>query len=160
VIFGTKLTIVPQAVAVFLLSAAVGFCYAATSENGLLGAPEGVASLQRELFPHAFVEIRSAQMISLQKQGGLCIVDARQSEDYLAGHLPGAVNIPAGASAQDRARALAGVGQGASIVVYCQSAGCPFAALIAERLHNDGFSNLSIYRDGWVGWERMSHDSH
>ena len=36
--------------------------------------------------------------------------------------------------------------------MYCQSAGCKYAEIVAIKLIDDGFSNISIFKGGWVEW--------
>ena len=41
----------------------------------------------------------------------------------------------------------------ASIIVYCQSAGCSYAEKIAVKLIADGFENVRLFRGGWQEWQ-------
>ncbi len=39
-----------------------------------------------------------------------------------------------------------------SIVIYCQSSGCPFSRQIARRMAFEGFTDIKLYSKGWVDW--------
>jgi rhodanese-related sulfurtransferase len=88
-------------------------------------------------------------------RGNLTLIDARYPADYAAGHLPEAISIPLDMSADRRSQLLDDVSRGDPVVIYCQSETCPYSAVIAHRLLNSGFYNVSIYREGWTGWKRQ-----
>jgi rhodanese-related sulfurtransferase len=72
------------------------------------------------------------------KDAATVIVDVRTPEEYAAGHLPGAINIPY-THLPARASALAGAGD-KNIVLYCQTG--VRAGRAAERLREHGFTRL------------------
>ena len=72
------------------------------------------------------------------KDAATVIVDVRTPEEYAAGHVPGAVNIPY-THLPARASALASVGH-KDIVLYCQTG--VRAGRAAERLREHGFTRL------------------
>lgn len=86
--------------------------------------------------------------------GSAVIIDARRAVDYKAGHIKGAINIPMTLCAAGRSAKLAEVAKDSRLVIYCQSAGCPYAERVAVNLMEDGFTNLAIYKGGWVDWEK------
>ena len=53
---------------------------------------------------------------------------------------------------------MRGVAKGAAIVLYCQSSGCAYADDVGRSLVIDGYQNVSVYRDGWTGWDRRKKD--
>jgi len=76
------------------------------------------------------------------------IVDVRTPEEYAAGHVPGAVNIPY-THLPARASALA-VGGDKDIVLYCQTG--VRAGRAAERLRQHGFTRLLHLEGDMKGW--------
>lgn len=84
---------------------------------------------------------------------GTVLIDARYKEDYEAGHIEGAINIPVGLCDAGRAAVLSKINKNARMVVYCQSTSCKFAETVATHLHSDGFSDISIYKGGWQEWQ-------
>jgi rhodanese-related sulfurtransferase len=104
----------------------------------------------------SFPEIDYTQLRAMIARGNLTLIDARYPADYAAGHLPEAISIPLDMSADRRSQLLDDVSRGDPVVIYCQSETCPYSAVIAHRLLNSGFYNVSIYREGWTGWKRQN----
>ena len=76
------------------------------------------------------------------------VLDVRTREEFAAGHIPGAVNIPHDALA-DRLDELQ-TAPADEIIVYCQSGR---RAGIAERtLREQGYSNVRDLSGHWAGW--------
>jgi rhodanese-related sulfurtransferase len=86
-------------------------------------------------------------------------LDARRSEEYAAGHVPGAWSIPiweADAPARiTEFEARADPQPLAPIAVYCSGGDCADSRLLAKRLVDLGYRNLLIYRDGFPDWVRQ-----
>jgi len=103
-------------------------------------------------------------------QGGGVLLDARQSPRYrgesepvdpVAGHIPGAVNLPAATLADAEGRLLppdrlreaftaAGVRPGAPVGAYCGSG--VVAARVVLALHEAGFDQAGLYVGSWSEW--------
>ena len=81
----------------------------------------------------------------------LLVLDVRGAEEYAAGHVPGARNLP-----HDEVGARAGElrvakDAGQQIVVYCRSG--RRAALAIEALRKAGFEKLAHLEGDYMGWE-------
>lgn len=85
------------------------------------------------------------------------LVDARFSRDYHHGHLPGAVNFPINRRFEDARRFERKFKEAPSVVVYCQSAGCPFSDAVATRLSSRVDKPFFIFRGGYVQWKEAGH---
>lgn len=85
--------------------------------------------------------------------GGAVLVDARYPQDFEAGQLPGAINIPVNAGDEQRKAAMVGVPTSAQVILYCQSSSCPFAESVARGLAGDGYTKLSLFPGGWQEWD-------
>ncbi len=79
------------------------------------------------------------------------------SRDYETGHLEGALSIPVDSNDVYRHKVTNNIAKDTRIVLYCQSSGCQYAEKVAVRLIADGFTNISIYKGGWMDW--MSKNS-
>lgn len=86
-----------------------------------------------------------------QKLGKLTIVDVREPQEYVAGHIPGALNIPRGVlefkldqfpELHDRNR---------EIVLHCQGGGR--SALATVALQELGFKNAVNLAGGFGAWQ-------
>ena len=80
------------------------------------------------------------------------VFDARVPEQYEAGHLPGARNLPVG-DADWRLGAYASLLTPATpILVYCGGADCLDALELAVKLRAYGFQDLTLYPGGYAEW--------
>ncbi len=81
-----------------------------------------------------------------QKDAALYVLDVRAPEEYAAGHVPGAVNIP-----HDQiASRLAEVPKDKDVVLYCRSG--RRSALAAEVLADNGYTRLQLLQGDMPGW--------
>jgi rhodanese-related sulfurtransferase len=85
------------------------------------------------------------------KLGGAPLIDVREPEEYAAGCLPGAVNIPRGVLEFriDGHPQIQGRRDG-EVILYCQSGGR--SALAAEALGKLGFTRVVSLAGGYKGW--------
>jgi rhodanese-related sulfurtransferase len=101
----------------------------------------------------SFIPKVSAKYLERIKDSSV-IIDARQTADYDAGHIDRAINIPTTLDAAGRSTKLANTPKDSRVIIYCQSAGCPYAEKVALNLIEDGFTNIAIYKGGWVDWQK------
>ncbi len=64
--------------------------------------------------------------------------------------------MPVDANDIERQKATVDIAKDARIVMYCQSSACKYAEIVAIKLINDGYSNLSIYKGGWAEWKEKN----
>ena len=82
------------------------------------------------------------------------LIDARTSEEYTAGHLPGAIHIPGYAAIDQIMDAMKDISKDRQIIVYCSNVECPYAARIAGFLRFQEFTAVYVYSGGtdeWIG---------
>ena len=84
------------------------------------------------------------------------IVDCRYRTDYEYGYIPNAISIPIDVSQTQLLAISKKLSKESPIVLYCQSRGCQFSDIMAVELTKLGFTKLSIYRNGYAGWEAKS----
>jgi len=136
------------------ITASLALAYNAFAENGLLNHRQAVAQIQQS-YASNFLPKFSLAKTRRALGGGLAVViDARPPEDFDAGHLPGAVNIPVDATTEEIDQQLEHAPRDGQVVVYCQSSGCPYAKLMAARLTALGFTKVAIFSGGWHEWKR------
>jgi rhodanese-related sulfurtransferase len=126
------------------------------NEEGFLAHTYGIASIKKAYLGTFIPKVTEKKVRKLLNTDTV-FIDARFVWDFEAGHLEGAINIPANASDDERRKTMADIAKDARLVVYSQSAGCKFAEMVAIQLMSDGFSNVSIFRGGWSEWE-ATHD--
>ena len=112
----------------------------------LRGLAEGRA---RELarLARAFLEERGQlepvdqeALMARVRRGEVTVLDVRPSEEYLAGHIPGAVSVPL----DDLARGLARLPRRGEIVAYCRGPYCVLAIEAVAQLRRRGYRALRL----------------
>ncbi len=96
--------------------------------------------------------INSNEAFSLSRLSDVLFIDARPIDDYIAGHIKGAVNLPLNSSRSQKMAYMQKIHKEQKIVVYCIDSGCPSAERLAGQLRFMGYNNVSIYTEGWLGW--------
>lgn len=77
------------------------------------------------------------------------LLDVREREEYEAGHLPAAILAPWNRVAEK----VLGLKPTTELILYCRTG--VRAGRAAQILTSLGFRNVSVYKPGWVEWERM-----
>ena len=81
------------------------------------------------------------------KDGTVMVLDVRPEDEFAAGHLPGAVNVPL----RELARRLRNLPKNREIVAYCRGAYCVFAFEAVALLRKHGFKSRRL-EDGFPEW--------
>jgi len=82
--------------------------------------------------------------------GAVVVVDARTAKYDDGKRIPGAISVPADATAEQIIAALPD--KSAKVVVYCTSPKCPASAKLAKTLVKHGYTAVQKYPDGIEGW--------
>jgi rhodanese-related sulfurtransferase len=84
----------------------------------------------------------------------ILILDARPALFYRLSHVPGALSLPREDFAQGYARLKAKLESNPAqpIVIYCSDSSCEDSKLVRDSLKKLGYSNLSLFEQGWSGW--------
>jgi rhodanese-related sulfurtransferase len=88
-----------------------------------------------------------AALIERVRSGAVTVLDVRPSEEYQAGHIPGALSVPL---AQLRTR-LASLPRDREIVAYCRGPYCVLAIEAVDLLRASGFGAVRL-EDGVPEW--------
>ena len=95
--------------------------------------------------------IRIIPLSDALKSGAL-FIDARKHQEYLEGHIPGALSVPL-ATWQDHYMTLGEeVDAGTEMIVYCSDRTCDLALMLAGRLREYLGADVRLLVDGFVGW--------
>lgn len=100
-------------------------------------------------------EISPETTVSLLGHGDYVLLDVREPDEYAAGHLPGAINVPRGflevkADLTHPKRAEFLEDRNQKIICYC--GGGHRSALAADTLRQMGFEDPLTMAEGWTGW--------
>jgi rhodanese-related sulfurtransferase len=96
-----------------------------------------------------YIELPEARA---QYESGVTFVDARKGEEYEAGHIKGALSVPADAAPEAIAVALKSLPKDAGLIVYCDGEECGASTTLAGKLQRLGYSKVQVFFNGWTVW--------
>ncbi len=123
---------------------------------GLRGVAERNLAEVREVVAGYFhqrdaLEPVSREELTLRLKGGLVtVLDVRPEDEFAAGHLPQAVNIPL----RDLPRRLRDLPKNRDVVAYCRGPYCVLAFEAAALLRKHGFKVRRL-QDGYPEWKAV-----
>lgn len=97
--------------------------------------------------PDTLENISREELLRRLHEGEIVLLDVRPHEEYVAGHLPGALNIPAD-ELQDR---LSELPRDKTVVAYCRGAHCVLSADALAILRTNGWA-ARRFEGGLLGW--------
>lgn len=95
----------------------------------------------------ALEPLSQAELVDRALRGQVVILDVRPTEEFLAGHIPGALSMPLG----ELDAALGSLPRRAEIVAYCRGPYCVLSPQAVERLRAHGFKARRL-KDGLPEW--------
>jgi rhodanese-related sulfurtransferase len=94
--------------------------------------------------------------IEKYRSGKALFVDTRSPEEYLTGHISGALNLPDYLFDEYIDDFLSRVDTNMKIITYCDGEGCQLGFNVAEKLYQLGFERVFYLTNGWGGWQENS----
>lgn len=82
----------------------------------------------------ALAPVSMEELQRLQRQGGVTVIDVRPAEEFEAGHLPGAVNVPP----EQLDDYLSRLDSAREVVAYCRGPYCVYSYEAVARLRQAG----------------------
>ncbi len=110
-----------------------------------------------ELFQKRISDSLSQKNVTTQQLLGLIetkigiIIDARNKDAYIRGHIPGAINIPF-LDVFNYVEQLDIIPRDTLIVVYCEGVNCELSHHLSEFMLNMNFSRIYHYIGGYEEW--------
>lgn len=98
------------------------------------------------------IEAALEQVRRLHAAGAALFVDARDAEEFAAGHIAGAVNLPYDVAAGEPALVENLDSAGRPTVVYCGGGACELSMDLAYELIYAGHKKVLIYMGGYPEW--------
>lgn len=99
------------------------------------------------------IEIRVAQAKKFYERGGLLVLDAREHEEYLEGHVRGALSAPVDEVVADLDWLDRTAADPRPIMVYCGGGDCEISLDLALEITRSGHRRVLVLLDGYGGWE-------
>jgi rhodanese-related sulfurtransferase/biotin operon repressor len=123
----------------------------------LLGSLRGVAEhrvaevdrLLRTWLAHRdeMEPVRAVELLERAKNGLVTVLDVRPAEEYAAGHLPGAINVPIGKLESYQSK----LPKRKEVVAYCRGPYCLMSFDAVEKLRTRGWKARRL-QDGFPEW--------
>jgi rhodanese-related sulfurtransferase len=138
--------VIKRAVLLVLMGAALGLLSNAVAPKGisLLTPPKKVPKADE------FVPVDQAHQ--WWSEGNTFFLDARKPEDFEAGHIANALNLPVETFTENYPKVAPLLAPDSSIVVYCDGAECELSRRLAEELRGQGYTNVHMLHNGWTAW--------
>jgi rhodanese-related sulfurtransferase len=86
-------------------------------------------------------------------KNGIKFIDARSPEEFVAGHIKNAINIPFYGS-ENYLDVVNKFNKNEILVTYCSSADCDMSILSANELFELGFKRIYVFVGGYDEWTR------
>ena len=94
-----------------------------------------------------FEPVAASDLLERARKGLVTVLDVRPPEEFEAGHVPGAVNIPV----EQLGKRLRELPRGKEVVAYCRGAFCLMSFDAVEMLRRKGFKARRL-QDGMPEW--------
>jgi rhodanese-related sulfurtransferase len=83
----------------------------------------------------------------------IIFIDSRDPEDYMYGHIKGAINIPFDYIDESWDAFIDGLDPQRGYVVYCSGDECETSLNLGRYLYDRGLSDIRVFYGGWSEWE-------
>ncbi len=97
--------------------------------------------------PATLEAVNANELVERLRADDVTVVDVRPEDEYVAGHIPGAISIPAG----EIERRLSELPDGREIVAYCRGPYCVLAVHAVAVLRSHGYRARRL-EDGLPDW--------
>jgi len=126
----------------------------ATSATDPLAVPATRAATRLPEIPAVGrpVQIELAAFKQLVDAGAALVLDARDTDEYAAGHIPGALSLPYDRAATDPESVEALDPGGRPIVTYCGGGACEASLSLANELVFAEFPRVAVFMGGYPEW--------
>ncbi|MGB2805898.1 MAG: rhodanese-like domain-containing protein [Candidatus Zixiibacteriota bacterium] len=147
---------------IILIGSAMGLIYNAVSPGGiaLKGNWSPKITSDSLVVPYGYEEDVDPPAISLDyammkfQSKNTVFLDARYPEDFKAGHIKGAVNLPYEESEEYAPQVLPKLPREEEIIAYCDGTECEESLLLARELRELGYENIKVFFGGWQEWQQ------
>lgn len=141
-----------QTVLIFLFSALVALAVNTTRHDGI---PLIENWRQKAIQKHTDSGLQTVSFDEVAEKindPASVILDARDQDLYLLGHIPGAINLPVHNFDQvfPEVSQLLPIDQ--PIIVYCEGFNCEMSDQLAEKLLSFGYNQVLVYSGGMEEW--------
>ena len=145
---------------IILIGSAIGLTYNAVSPRGiaLVGNWSPKINSDSLVVPFGYEEGEDPPAISLDyammkfQSRNTVFLDARYPEDFKAGRIRGAINLPYEESEEHAPEVLPKLTKEGEIITYCDGTECESSLLLARELRELGYQDIKVFFGGWQEW--------
>ena len=123
--------------------------------------PDGFVLVKKKSAASKIVRIDTREAFIKHASGKALFLDAREHEAFTAGHIAGALSVPAFPEAARHAmirRNFAAINSQVELVIYCEASSCNAAESLAQTIASLGYSrHIYLYGDGFETWEKAGN---
>jgi rhodanese-related sulfurtransferase len=146
---------------IILIGSAVGLVYNVLSPSGitLKGNWSPKTTTDSLEVPYGYEEGEDPPAISLDyammkfQSKNTIFLDARYPEDFGAGHIKGAINLPWEEYEEYAPDILPKLPKDEEIIAYCDGTECETSLLLARELVDLGYKDVKVFFGGWQEWQ-------
>lgn len=145
--------ILRHVLAIIVLSFVVGFAANLSLVRKYIKGEFRQSFLSRDKYPGVtFISLAETEQLFAQKSA--TFIDARSQEEYVSGHILGALNLPFNEAKKSVAGDQFQDFPEKSLVIYCQGGDCGTSVVLAKILYESGFKNVKVFQGGWAEWKK------
>ena len=123
-------------------------------------SPAGISLIQTDSASNSpdvtIVDLETVQKIATLEN--VVVVDARSQEQYQAGHIPGAVCLPAYNSDDAVFSFMDNYPLTTTVITYCSGVLCHDSHVLADELGDVGYTDVMIFAGGLEAWQERGLD--
>ena len=105
--------------------------------------------------PGEFMPLDQAH--ELWSRGAAYFLDARDAEDFQAGHIGNALSLPVEQFPESYPKVAPMLAPDTSIVVYCDGTECELSHRLADQMRAVGYTNVHMLFNGWTAWRKAGY---
>ena len=124
--------------------------------SGLRLIDTGIPIMQPAEANNPIYAIPLDKAIEKYERGEALFIDARSHDDYLAGHIKGAMNVPDHQFDEWIDDFLSRTDTDIEIITYCDGEDCFLGHYVAGKLYRLGFERVSYLVNGWSEWQESA----
>ncbi len=147
--------LIRESIAIFLVSAIIGFFIN-------MFHPKGYTFVGSAMFKDKQIVMISSEEAKIKiDTGAAVIIDTRTTEEYNAGHIPGAVHVPGSPESLREKRIKENfslLGGQQELLLYCDGEACGSSSILSKRLLEMGYPrHIYIIENGMPEWQAKGY---
>ncbi len=87
---------------------------------------------------------------------GVPFIDVRSTNNYEAGHVPGATHLSTALTESELAEVA---GKNQEVIIYCDGPTCTRSSSVCKKAVSWGWKKVYYFRDGYPGWKTAGYSS-